>query len=307
MNLKNYTNKISNKILDFKFILNAKKIANLIKELLGSHKLSIVDIGAGNRYLKTILNFDGAAKIVMIDPHKSLEWSVNNLKNKLKNKKEVFSYRVAIGRKTQTKELYLSKRPTGSTLVNVHKIAKNKKIMIDMNYFSTNKLSIKVYTFYDFLKKFSLPKPDIVKIDVEGLEIQVIESILKCCKPLLIELETNINSSIYGDTFTTIHKILSKANYQLKAAYPAYDAYANSGNSFKAFLSGNYYYPINRSPLRQMDCIYVLKTNDTKKKLAALIGWGLIFEAADLYNKIFKKITPKLRKVIDNFLSICKN
>ena len=29
---------------------------------------------------------------------------------------------------------------------------------------------MQVYNFSDFLKKFKLPKPDIIKIDVEGLE-----------------------------------------------------------------------------------------------------------------------------------------
>jgi hypothetical protein len=168
--------------------------------------------------------------------------------------------------------LYLSKRLTGSTLINVHKVAKNTKIKIDMNYFSKNKLTIQVYTFYDFLKKFSLPKPDIVKIDVEGLEIQVVESILKCCKPLLIELETNINSPLYGNTFTNIHEILTKANYQLKATYPVFERNKNSSN---AFLAGNYAFPINRSPLRQMDCIYVLKTNDAKKKISSFNWLGI--------------------------------
>jgi len=298
MNLKYYKNKIYNKFLGFKFQANVRKVVPLIKRLSNNKKLSIVDIGAGNRYLNTVLNFDGTAKIIMIDPHKSLKWSVNNLKKKINNKNQVFSYNVAIGNQTQNKELYLSKRPTGSTLINVYKVAKNKKIKIDMNYFSKNKLTIKVYTFYDFLKKFSLPKPDIVKIDVEGLEIQVVESILKCCKPLLIELETNINSPLYGNTFTNIHEILTKANYELKATYPVFERNKNSSN---AFLAGITSFPINRSPLRQMDCIYVLKTNDTKKKLAVLIGWGFIFEAFNIYNKISKKITPELRRVINNF------
>lgn len=295
MNLQYYKNKFKNKILDFKYKLNAEKVANLIKKLSGTKRLSIFDVGAGNRYLKALLNFDGNAKIIMIDPHKSLEWSVNNLKKKLKNKNEILAYRVAIGKKTQTKQLYLSTRPTGSTLINIHKIAKSKKIKLDMNYFSKNKLTIHVYTFYDFLKKFSLPKPDIVKIDVEGLEIQVVESILKCCKPLIIELETNINSSLYGNTFTNIHKILTKTNYQLKATYPVFENHTNP------FLSGNYSFPVYRSPLTQMECIYILKTNNTKKKLAALIGWGFIFEAFNLYKKISKKFTPGLRKVINNF------
>jgi FkbM family methyltransferase len=298
MNLKYYKNRINNRILDFKFQLNLKKKNSLIKKISSTEKISIVDIGAGNRYLNTLLNFDGVAKIIMIDPHKSLEWSVNNLRKKLKNKNELLFYKVAIGKKTQNKELYLSNRPTGSTLINIHEISKNKKIKINMNYFSKNKLKIKVYSFYDFLKKFSLPKPNIVKIDVEGLEVQVVESILKCCKPLLIELETNIDSSLYGNTFANIHKILTKANYQLKATYPVYENHENSSN---AFLSGNYSFPISRAPLRQMDCIYVLKNNNTKKKLTILIGWGFIFEAFNLYKKISKRFTPEVRKAINNF------
>jgi len=300
MNLKYYKNRINNRILDFKFRLNLNKKISLIKKICSTEKISIVDIGAGNRYLNTLLNFDGVAKIIMIDPHKSLEWSVNNLKKRLKYKNELLFYKIAIGKKTQNQDLYLSNRPTGSTLVNIHEISKNKKIKINMNYFSKNKLTIKVYSFCDFLKKFSLPKPDIVKIDVEGLEIQVIESILKCSKPLLLELETNIDSPLYGNTFTNIHKILTKANYELKATYPVYENHENSSN---AFLTGNYSFPINRAPLRQMDCIYVLKNNNTKKKIAILVGWGFMFEAFNLCKKISKKMTPELRKAINNFFN----
>jgi hypothetical protein len=66
----------------------------------------------------------------------------------------------------------------------------------------------------------------------------------------------------------------------LKATYPVYENHANP------FLSGNYSFPVYRSPLTQMECIYILKTNNTKKKLAVLIGWGFIFEAFNLYKNI---------------------
>ena len=295
MKLTDFINKINRRIHLALFLKNSKKINIIIKNLLKKNLLTIVDIGAGNRYLNNLINFDGAAKIALVDPHKSINWAFNNLRNKLNNKNLLSFYQVGIGTKTKKKELFLSRRPTGSTFINVHKIARQKKIKIDMEYFSKEKIKVNIFSFYDFLKKNLLSKPDIIKIDTEGLEIKVIKSILSCCKPTLIEIETNINSSLYGDTFSSVNKILKESNYQLKAIYPSYKG------SSKPFLEGDYYYPKRRSLLEQVDCIYVRKTSILEKKIAILIGWGFIQEAFELYKKNPTKLKNKCKNKLKDF------
>ena len=55
----------------------------------------------------------------------------------------------------------------------------------------------KIYSFKDFIKNFFNYNVDIAKIDVEGFEYKIILSILKHSRPLLIEVETNLNSEVY--------------------------------------------------------------------------------------------------------------
>ena len=68
----------------------------------------------------------------------------------------------------------------------------------------------KIYSFKDFIKNFFNYNVDIVKIDVEGFEYKIILSILKHSRPLLIEVETNLNSEVYHNTFDDINLVLKK-------------------------------------------------------------------------------------------------
>ena len=45
------------------YIKRSKKISQAFKEILKKPKIGIVDIGAGHRYLPTLLNFDGSQKL----------------------------------------------------------------------------------------------------------------------------------------------------------------------------------------------------------------------------------------------------
>ena len=49
-----------------------------------------------------------------------------------------------------------------------------------------------------------------VKIDVEGLEFKVLNSVLSCSLPLIIQIEANINNSIFDQSFDPINKLLIK-------------------------------------------------------------------------------------------------
>ena len=49
-----------------------------------------------------------------------------------------------------------------------------------------------------------------VKIDVEGLEFKVLNSVLSCSLPLIIQIEANINNSIFDQSFDSINKLLIK-------------------------------------------------------------------------------------------------
>ena len=288
--------KITKKIKKEKFISRSKKVSKLLKFLLKKNKIGIIDIGAGQRYLPTLLNFDGVSKIAMVDPNKNLEWSFNNFRKVSDFPENIKSFSCAIGDKTKKIKYYEMKRSTGSTCLDIYNFAKNKKQKLDNNYFGKKKVKkILSYSFKDFVKKKFLVKPDIVKIDVEGYETNVVNSLFKSYKPTLIEVEVNINHQILNNTFNKVNQMFVLNKYKLLTAFPVYNNHSNSFKHTKTntpYIYGDYYNPICRASLEQMDCIYV-KNNagENFKKLSILIGYGLLIEAKILYNKLKKEMT----------------
>lgn len=279
----NVLKKLFKKINHKKFLYRSKKTSALIRKLSNNKKIiSILDIGAGNRYLKTLLNFDGSSNIYMVDPNKNLEWAVNNLKKDLNFPENVKGFKCGISDKSGKKKFFLASTSTGSTFINVYK--KKNKDKINKSYFGPkNTTTTDVYSLKDFIKKFNLNKPDIIKIDVEGFEKKIIRSILKNFKPMIIEIELNNNHPLYGDTFSVIHANLIEANYELVTFVP------NFGKSYKPYKIGNDESPIYRSTVKQIDCIYIKKKMQKNiKNFSILMGYGLIDQAKDLLEKNIK-------------------
>jgi len=297
----NIWSKIKKKIIFTSYLLKSRKISSILRELIPKNKkLSILDVGAGNRYLSAVLNFDGAANISMVDPHKSLFWSFENLKKKLIYKDLLKAYKVGIGKNTIKKTLFIGKKSTGSTFVDIFKVSKKKKIKLNMNYFSVSKEIVQIYKFYDLLTKYNLKKPDIVKIDVEGLEIEVLDSILDVGKPYLIQIESNINSNLYENTFDQIHRKLTSLNYSLTTLHPNYYYPAYSSIN-KNLIKDNYEYPKIRSKIEQVDSIYILKKKINLREILILIGYGFLCEAFQFFTKFERKIEKKNRNILKIF------
>ena len=72
---------------------------------------------------------------------------------------------------------------------------------------NNNALKVKVDLLDTIAKDFS---PNLIKIDVEGLELKVLNSILNCSDPFLIQVEVNINNPIFMESFSSINSVLNK-------------------------------------------------------------------------------------------------
>ena len=293
----NLFKKLKKKFNHFIFKINSEKTSFLIYELIKNQKkLTIYDIGAGNRYLKTLINFDGSANINMIDPNRNLDWAVENLKKNLKYPMNVKSFKCGIGNKSGKKNFYLAATSTGSTFVDVYKSKKK----INTKYFGRkNRVKVDIYNFKEFIKKFNLEKPDIIKIDTEGFEEKIIDPILNNYKPHLIEIELNNNHPLYGDSFSTIHSKMKKKNYELVTFVPNY------GADDKPYMLGNYDNPTSRSTVYQIDCIYINnKLPHNLKKLSIYLGYGLIKQSIDVLSKM--NLDKQLKNKITNHIKKLK-
>ena len=303
INIKN----ISNKINRISYISRSKKISLALKKILKSQIIGIVDIGAGHRYLPVLLNFDGISKIAMVDPNKSLNWSAKNFKKIIKYPENIYQYNFGISDKTEKKKYYVAKTLTGSTFIDVYKIAKKGKKKLSNEYFGEENSKIQqVFSFKDFKKKFFKFNVDIIKIDVEGLEEKIVSSVIKNSNPSLIEVETNLNSEIYPNTFNKINHLLIKKKYKLVTGFSIFKRTKNKKIQNSQFELGNYDNPILRSSLEQFECIYIKdKKKYDLKDIVIFIGYGLLHEVKKIIHQSkikFSKLTEsQVNKIIKDF------
>ena len=279
------------------FNIRSRKISNLLKKIIRLDKIQIYDIGAGLRYLPTLLKFDGISKIHLIDPNENLSISYNNLKKLFLDKNSIKKYKIGISDKNKEIYYYPAKVSSGSSFLNLSKKKSNSQY--NEEYFGKEKkLLKKVYDFQTFKKKNKLKNPDIIKIDVEGLEFQILKSIFKKDKPLIIEVELNFDNSIIGDTFLKTNQLIKKNNYRLNTIFPTYQIIEKN-----SFIKGDYHNPESRNPLNQADCYYILNKKEySLKDIVMLIGFGFIIEAEREFLKIKKKLKPEKIKIIENLI-----
>jgi FkbM family methyltransferase len=275
--------KIINLIHKYFFFKEKKKINRFLKKIY-KNKISILDVGAGQRYLKSILNFDGICKVALIDPSENLDITKKNLLNKMLDVTSLNFFKFALSNKSGFQKYYPALKSTGSSLVNFKKF--KSKINYNEKYFGDIKSRfIKVLDYKRFKLTYNWPKLDILKIDVEGYEIKIIKSIINIDQPLIIQIELNFTSALYEESFNFVNNFLNKKNYQILSLIPTYNTFGKfNETSDKPFIYGNYENPISRNQISQCDCFYVnTKSKFSVKNIVILIGFGFITEAYKYY------------------------
>ena len=117
---------------------------------------------------------------------------------------------------------------------------------------------------------------------------------------MIIEVETNFDNSIIGDTFLKVNSLIKKNNYKLNTLYPTYEATGKG-----SFITGDYHNPISRNPLNQTDCYYILsKDKYSIRDIVMLIGYGFVIDAQKKLLKIEKKIKPRERNIIEKVIKL---
>jgi FkbM family methyltransferase len=298
--INNFFNRIYIKIINLVhkyFFFKEKKKINLFLKKIYKNKISILDVGAGQRYLKSILNFDGICKVGLIDPSENLEITKKNLLNKMQDLTSLNFFKFALSNKNGYQKYYPARKSTGSSLINFKKF--KSKINYDVNYFGDVKSRmIKVLNYKKFKLSYNWSKLDILKIDVEGYEKKIIKNILNIDKPLIIQIELNFTSALYEESFNFINNFLNRKNYQILSLIPSYNSFAKFNETCdKPFIYGNYENPIFRNQISQCDCFYInTKSKFTIKKIVILIGFGFFTEAYKYYLSNKNKINSQYIK-----------
>jgi hypothetical protein len=290
LTINNISKKLSNYRNKKKFFKYSRNINPILKKIT-KEKIHILDLGAGNRYLKSIINFDGISKIALVDPSQNLEISSKNLMQKVKDKKAIKIFNFAISNKNGKSNFYPAKISTGSSLINFHKLIEGKKLKdssIDKYFGKIKEKLIQTYSYKRFKSKFKWKGTDILKIDIEGYESKIIKDLLKNDRPLIIQIELNFFSSLYGDSFNFVHNFLSRKGYKIISLIPSFE------NDKKEFIKGDFENPIFRNQVVQAECFYInFNQKFSIKNIITLFGFGFIDHAYKMYTQNKKYIKSR--------------
>ncbi len=173
-------------------IYHRKRIFNFFKKNKNKFKFKlIIDVGSNvGEYTELFKNINKNIEVVCFEPQKKI---FNNLKKNLKNYKKIKFYNLAIGSYNTYKNLNTN---LGSSYIssfsNFNKKSKYYKVRNSL----LNQSDIKKYekvkvVRLDSFKEFKKKKIDLIKIDVEGYEIEVLKGmgkILKNTEMIMIEI-----------------------------------------------------------------------------------------------------------------------
>jgi FkbM family methyltransferase len=194
---------LANWLFHIIYLFHKNKIINYFKGKINPKV--IFDVGA---YKGAFGNSFKNCKVFFFEPN---IYAFTKIK-KIKNNKY---YNLALG--CEYKNETLNIRPNHSASTINKQIKKEFKDYL-LDFLGQKKIvtNIKVYPLNFFIKKNSIKKIDILKIDVEGYEEEVLKGISKknFKKIKFIVIEKLLNEQLYHNySFKRIHKIITKNNF----------------------------------------------------------------------------------------------
>ena len=195
---------------------------------------TIIDIGSNKgQFILLAENMYPEKKVYSFEPIIEL---INKQKKFFKFKKNIYYYNIALGSTVKSDNFLITKR---IDIFSFLEIEKNKN---NSDYYNVQeKRNIKINTLDNILYKKKLTYPILIKIDVQGFELEVLkgsQKILKATKYILLEVSKN---EMYKKQPTE-----AKIIYFLKK------------NNFKIFIS-NKWSKIKNTNFKQRDILFIKK------------------------------------------------
>ena len=207
---------------------------------------TMIDIGANVGTYSIAATEAGATKVYAIEPgrtFKRLKYNVNL--NKLQKKVKIYNFGIS------KSNGYLNWYEELNNIGNAHLLKDKNDIDLSKTntFLNENFIKVKVRTLNSFVKENKIDQIDLIKIDVEGMEWDIIkncEKIIKHHKPILLIETHRMMSDIIGyDCITPIFNFLYKLNYK---------SYSFENNRFVDFIYPNF----------PMDTFFIPKKNSNK-------------------------------------------
>ena len=201
--------KIFNPISSF----HHKRISRYLREL---DIEKIIDVGAHKgEFLEKILKIEKVNSFYAFEPQKNI---FNELSEKFSNNKKVTLFNYAMDKEITKKKLKINKLSMTSSLAEINE---NSLYIKFKNFLSQTKSNfeyeyeVQTNTVDKIFEGISLKKA-LLKIDVEGFEINVIEgSKMKLKEIPFVLLENQFGNHYKNNNFEDIIKLLLKQNFKI--------------------------------------------------------------------------------------------
>jgi FkbM family methyltransferase len=124
----------------------------------------IIDVGANHGgWTKTAIHYFPDAYITMLEPQ---HWLEDHVKDLLIQNRKVKFYPYGAGSKSGSFKFTIASRDDSSTFILSEEEAKEQGL---------SQIEVKIVTLNELVSSQNLPAPDIIKIDAEGLDLEVLK------------------------------------------------------------------------------------------------------------------------------------
>jgi FkbM family methyltransferase len=158
----------------------------IFRDLLNGDLLKCVDVGARGGMQKHWLPFQQVLALDAIEPdHVACKAQAD-----AKRPNETW-FSIGLGGKTGTAKLYLLSKPSGSSLFPPH--PENMSDYSGESYGTVaREVPIELMTFSDFIREHKRPPPNLVKLDTQGSELDILESLEPAHRAELLGIQTEV-------------------------------------------------------------------------------------------------------------------
>ena len=141
------------------------ELENLVKDL---NFETVIDVGSNKGQF--ILLIEGIYKNKKIFSFEPIEYILKKQIEFFKNNKNIFFYNFALGSNSKFKKFYITKRKDSSSFLKVEN-SKNKDFKI------IEEKNVEIKTLDETFSKINLISPILLKIDVQGFELEVLKGL----------------------------------------------------------------------------------------------------------------------------------
>lgn len=177
---------------------------SILKEINFNPK-HIVDVGANHgTWTREALKYFPDANYSLFEPQ---HWLIESIQGVLESNNKVQFHAVGVGGQSGTFKFTIVDRDDSCSFVHSEEYAQNKGF---------KQLDIPIVTLNEFLPKTELPIPDIIKIDAEGLDLEVLKGASDYLgKTEVFLVEAGVVSKKNPNSISSVIKFMDENGYRV--------------------------------------------------------------------------------------------